>query len=186
MLKLMMLDMDGTLFDTSYVNYYSYKEVVGEYGYSLEYEFYREICNGRHYKEFLPLFSTEDVELMEIIHNKKKAVYPKYLDKARLNTTLLDSMRAAKSRGVHTCLVTTANKQNVIDILKCFEIYDDFELILTQEDIINPKPDPEGFLKAMHHFDVKPSECLIFEDSTVGLEAAKRSGADYMQVYNYR
>ena len=47
----------------------------------------------------------------------------------------------------------------------------------TQEDIHKPKPDPEGFLLAMEHFGVTPADSVIFEDSDVGIEAARASGA---------
>ena len=72
MLKLMILDMDGTLFDTTGVNYHSYKDAISEYGYDVDYDFYRYECNGKHYKDFLPLFATDDKELMEIIHQNQK------------------------------------------------------------------------------------------------------------------
>ena len=52
-----------------------------------------------------------------------------------------------------------------------------FDLILTHNDISKPKPDPEGFITAMKHFNVEAKDCLIFEDSKPGIEAAKSSGA---------
>lgn len=186
MLKLVILDMDGTLFDTTDVNYYSYKEAIAEYGYDVDHDFYKNEINGKHYKEFLPLFATDDPELMEIIHDKKKELYPKHLNKARLNEGLIQTVRALRKTGVMAALVTNASKKNVFDIVECFGLTKDFDLIITQEDISKPKPDPESFIMAMEHFGVKREETIIYEDSGVGLEAAKRSGAEYCQVYGYR
>lgn len=186
MLKLMILDMDGTLFDTTGVNYHSYKEAVSEYGYDVDYDFYRYECNGKHYKDFLPLFATDDKELMEIIHQKKLDLYQKHLDKARLNEPLLSLVKSSKKDGVQIALVTNASRQNVEDILNTFGIRECFDYVMTQEDIRKPKPDPSCFIETMQRFGVKPEETLIFEDSPVGLQAAKNSGAEYYQVYNYR
>ena len=81
--------------------------------------------------------------------------------------------------------MTTASKTNVIEMLEHFGVSDRFELILTQEDIVKSKPDPEGFLKAMEHFGIEPSDTVIFEDSDTGIEAAMRSGAAVMRVMKF-
>jgi HAD superfamily hydrolase (TIGR01509 family) len=54
--------------------------------------------------------------------------------------------------------------------------------ILTSDDVTESKPSPEAFLKAMSIEGVTPAETLIFEDSDVGLAAAKASGAAYFKV----
>ena len=60
-----------------------------------------------------------------------------------------------------------------------------FDLILTHEDITKSKPDPEGFLKAMKLFNVEARDCLIFEDSSVGIEAAEKTGATVFVAKGY-
>ncbi len=54
--------------------------------------------------------------------------------------------------------------------------------ILAGTDIAVSKPAPDCFLEAMRREGCTPSETLIFEDSAIGLEAARRSGAAYFQV----
>ncbi len=54
--------------------------------------------------------------------------------------------------------------------------------ILTGEDIAQSKPAPDCFLEAMRRESCTPAETLIFEDSEIGLEAARRSGAPYIRV----
>ena len=75
--------------------------------------------------------------------------------------------------------------QNVRDILNYFEVNDYFDLILSQEDVTFKKPSPEGFLKAIELAKVSINDVLIFEDSDVGIEAAKLSGAKFVRVYGY-
>ena len=53
-MKLVIVDLDGTLFDTKDVNYHAYKDAITPYGYDIDYKYYCDFCNGRHYKEFLP------------------------------------------------------------------------------------------------------------------------------------
>ena len=121
---------------------------------------------------------------MQAIHKAKKKEYKNYLDKAVLNTGLVDIVRLMHAE-YKTAVVTTASRENCFDILNQFDLEEFFDLILTHDDITKSKPDPEGFLKAMNYFNVKPEETIIFEDSEVGLEAAERSGAYYYRTYRF-
>lgn len=183
-MKLVIVDLDGTLFDTKDVNYHAYKDAIAPFGYEIDYEYYCGFCNGRHYLDFLPQITTEDKEILTQMHNAKKTAYQKHLDKAILNKGLVDIIRLLRKE-YKTAVVTTASKENCYDILKQFGLVDLFDLILTHDDITKSKPDPEGFLKAMQHFGVTPKETIIFEDSEVGIEAAQKSEAFYYKTYRF-
>ncbi len=183
-MKLAIFDLDGTLFDTKDVNYYAYKEAVSKYGYNIDYEYYCGYCNGRHYMDFLPQIVGTDETILKSIHSDKKNLYSKYLDKAVMNEPLFQIIRLIKKE-CKTSLVTTASEKNCMDILNFFHVEKSFDLILTHEDIEKTKPDPEGFLRAMDFFAVSPKESVIFEDSEVGVEAARRSGAFYYKTFGF-
>lgn len=183
-MKLLIVDLDGTLFDTKDVNYHAYKDAIAPYGYTIDYQYYCEFCNGRHYLDFLPQITTQDESVLTTMHKSKKEAYKKHLDKAVMNQGLVDIIRFMRSE-YKTAVVTTASKENCYDILGQFGVLDLFDLVLTHDDITKSKPNPEGFLKAMAYFDAKPEETIIFEDSDVGLEAAERSGAHYYKTYRY-
>ena len=183
-MKLLIVDLDGTLFDTKDVNFCAYQEAVGQYGYTMDYDYYCKFCNGRHYQQFLPQITTEDPEILSAMHKLKKAAYKKYISHAKINTHLVNILRLMKAE-YKIALVTTASKQNCDDLLEQFDLRGLFDLVLTQDDITCPKPDPEGFLKAMAFFSATPEETVIFEDSDVGLEAAERSGAFYYRTYRF-
>jgi HAD superfamily hydrolase (TIGR01509 family) len=61
-----------------------------------------------------------------------------------------------------------------------------FDYIVSNEDVENPKPDPEGYVKVMQRFDVGRRETLIVEDSDVGWQAAMGAGANVLRVANAR
>lgn len=56
------------------------------------------------------------------------------------------------------------------------------ELLISSDDVVKSKPDPECYLKAAAHFDLDISECLILEDSKTGVAAGKASGAKVVAV----
>lgn len=173
--KLALFDLDGTLFDTKDVNYCAYNEALSLYGYSIDYKFYCEYCNGRHYSDFIPQI-VDKTDLFSDIHQKKKELYSKYLSKARMNSELFSLIETIKD-DYYVAIVTTASKKNTMEILSNFDKRDLFDLILTQDDITHTKPDPEGFIKAMEYFSISSDNTIIYEDSKTGIEAAKKSGA---------
>lgn len=180
-MKLAIFDMDGTLYNTNDVNYYSYKEALNKYGVELDYDYYCNYCNGRHYTVFIPDMVNNDKEKIEDIHNIKKNAYSKYLDKVIINSHLFNIIESIKNN-YKIVLVTTASKKNTMEILEYTNKLELFDLIITAEDIINPKPNPEGFNKAIKYYDANSKDCIIFEDSNVGIEAALKTGASVIRI----
>lgn len=181
--KLAMFDLDGTLYDTRDVNYYSYKAALENFGIDLDYDYFSRFCNGKHYKTFLPEIM-KNTEYMEEVHNLKKKFYAEYLDRARENTHLFQIIQCIKN-DYYIALVTTASRKNSEEILEYHNRLNEFDLIISQEDVKNKKPDPEGFLKAMAFFNIRKEDSLIYEDSDVGIEAAISSGATVFTVKGY-
>ncbi len=96
-----------------------------------------------------------------------------------------------KQQNYQLALTTTTSinnvdryRQNNINIKQKIDIDEVFSLILTRENVENIKPHPEMYLKAIDYFDVKPEECLIFEDSLIGVEAAHQAGIEVVAIYD--
>ena len=183
-MKLALIDMDGTLFDTRYVNFYAYNEALKEFNTSIDEEYFCNECNGKHYKTFLPQYLNSDEDI-EKVHHLKKEAYFKFLDKARINTHLFSIIEGLKKENYKIALCTTASKKNTYDILDYFNKREIFDLILTQEEIKNKKPNPEVFLKAMEYYNAKPEDTLIFEDAEVGIIAARETKASVFVVNKF-
>ncbi len=100
-------------------------------------------------------------------------------------------LKALKARGFVLAIASTTKKDNMDvyrnknkNIMSKALIDETFSLVYTREDVSQMKPDPEIYLKAMKALGFEPSECLIFEDSLIGAEAAKASGAEVAVVYD--
>ena len=180
---LAVFDMDGTLFDTRKTNFLAYKDAIKEVaGRSIEYNLFNKISNGQSYKKFIPeiigKISNEDLEK---IHVLKKNFFQQYLKFVIKNDHLFRIILAIKDTYI-IALATTASKQNANEILIFFKVRDLFEIVVTQEDVVNLKPNPECFTNIMREVDIEPANTLIFEDSIVGMKAARLSKANVINI----
>ncbi len=82
-------------------------------------------------------------------------------------------------------LVTSSEKIITLELLKQTQLEKDFNYILTRDDSLKVKPDPWPYIHTMTHFKTEPSHTIIFEDSKVGLEAARNSGAHAIKAEWY-
>lgn len=174
-------DLDGTLFDTTDVNFRAYAESLRESGFTLSREHYTKACHSRSYREFLPPLVNNDPQIVETVHLRKIELYDGYAGEAIPNIHLFNIISAIRST-YHTVVVTTASRACAKAILKNFNYLDFFDLLITGDDVTKSKPHPECYLKSMDYFGTDKENTLIFEDSPQGIEAARKSGANVIIV----
>ena len=87
-------------------------------------------------------------------------------------------IKSLKSNGIRTAVVTSSNLMKMDNVYRCHPGFREmFDMILTSEDFSESKPSPYCYLKAMRLFGAGPEDCVVFEDSLAGLQAARASGA---------
>lgn len=181
MIKAIITDFDGTLVDTFEANLLAYQESFDAEGITLTDERYHE-CFGYRFDRFMQAMSVNDKATAARIKESKKDVYPKYFSHLNPNHSLIALITTFHQMGGKTAIASTARKENLMNAVNYLGIADYFDLIFAGVDVKQGKPNPEIYLKAMVALGVSPEETLIFEDSQVGIEAAKASGAHYMIV----
>ena len=63
-------------------------------------------------------------------------------------------------------------------------VLSELDLLVTNQDVKEPKPSPEGYLKVLKHFNISPQDAMIVEDSPKGIKAATAAGCKIMKVDN--
>ena len=181
-IKLLLLDFDGTLADTRRANTLAYVDALAEEGYALDERTYTDKYFGMRCPEFLADIGFTSPEDIGRIRRRKIEFYPSHFDTVRLNRPLWDFVCSFRRAGGRAWVVSTGHADNIRNAMRFLGIADGFDGILTGDDAADPKPAPDCFLAAMAAEGVMPEETLIFEDSEIGLEAARRSGAVYVRV----
>ena len=100
-------------------------------------------------------------------------------------------LQALKKAGKRLALATVTTRvqlqiyeQENVNLRRKARLGEMFDLIISKEDIVHKKPHPEIYQKVMAHFDAAPQECLVFEDSYLGVLAAKNAGIEVVNVYD--
>lgn len=100
-------------------------------------------------------------------------------------------LKKLKRCGMQLVIATTTKKTNMNiyrtenkNIISKAMIDEYFTLVYTREDAQKIKPNPEIHIKVMEQLGVRPEECIIFEDSLIGIEAAKNAGIEVVAIYD--
>lgn len=176
MIDTIITDFDGTLVDTFEANFKAYQMTFAKNGITLTEEKYRE-CFGYRYDRFMQEMGIEDANLANAIREAKKQYYPDYFQFIKPNKALIELIEGFKNMGNKTAIASTASRNNLMNVVNYFNFSPYFDLIYAGQDIKNGKPSPEIYLRAMSELKSEPENTLIFEDSEVGIKAAKASGA---------
>lgn len=191
--RLILLDFDGTLADTRRANAQAYVATLREAGYELTEEEYLDRYFGVRCDEFLQNYGIHDPAERERLRLRKIELYPAFFDSVTLNRPLWEFCCRFRAQGGRVWIVSTGSRANIDHAMRHLGIGGPdtpaaecpngrVDGILAGPDIARPKPAPDCFLEAMRREGVPPGETLIFEDSAVGLEAARLSGAPFFRV----
>lgn len=128
----------------------------------------------------------------EEIHKLRNKITENYMRKeVRYKKDADKVIKKLKELGFKLAIGTTTRRWNIETydseneniISKC-RFKDMFDIIVAKEDVSKRKPDPEVHEKIMNYLQVKPEECLIIEDSLLGVESAKNAGIDVVTIYD--
>jgi HAD superfamily hydrolase (TIGR01509 family) len=96
------------------------------------------------------------------------------------------AVRALHAQGRTLAVTSSAVADAIDEILRRFELRDLFALIIDGSEVTHGKPDPEAYLLTARKLGIEPRACVVFEDSSVGVVAAKRAGMTCIAVRNVR
>ena len=87
-----------------------------------------------------------------------------------------------KKEGYRLAVCSNSIRHTIEVMMEKADLIQYLEEILSNEDVVRSKPDPEIYIKAMGKMNLTPSECLILEDNKNGIKAAMDSGAYVLAV----
>ncbi len=179
-LEALIFDMDGVLCDTMPFHleaWLQYSASVPELAAASRDRL--EQMGGKRNEELLPELLGHPVSDVDIRRwgSEKEAVY-RELIKGRIEwlAGLVPFLAQAKAHGLRIGLGTSACRENVELLLAHENLGDFFETRVIDADVERGKPDPQCYLLVAERLGVEPAKCLVFEDATAGVQAARNAG----------
>lgn len=107
----------------------------------------------------------------------KEEIYREMLG-SRIAESLVPGLRAFLDlyRGAPLAVATNAEKENVDFVLERAGLRSYFQVVVDGHQVSQPKPDPEIYLRAASLLEIRPSDCIVLEDSHTGVAAAQAAG----------
>jgi len=119
-------------------------------------------------------FTNEEMEYWSI--EKEKRYQEEYRPHLRLIAGLADFLESAYAKKIPMAIGSAAIPLNIDFILDELNIRQYFSAVVSADDVVISKPDPETFLKAAGLLNTAPGACMVFEDAPKGVEAARNAG----------
>lgn len=180
--RAVLLDFNGTLSDDEDLLADVFAQIVRErWDAVLSTEDYRTRLLGLSDHEIVERLAAEHGEDSEAVRNQMLASRRDlYLKRTRASSPVSndaqDLVRKLVAQGARVGIVTGAQRFEVEDVLVGCGLRDAFEVVICTEDVTAGKPDPEGYTTAAAMLGIDVGRCLVFEDSPVGVQAAKSAG----------
>jgi beta-phosphoglucomutase family hydrolase len=179
----LIFDCDGTLADTMPAHYLAWTAMLSRYGITFTEKRFYEL-GGVPTAKIIRILSEEfgvPVDDVERMTHEKETGFLEHLHAIEPVVSVVSV--AERYRGKLPMAVASGGYRDTIQrTLEKIGIQDWFDTVVTAEDTKRHKPEPDVFLEAAWRLGVDPAVCVVFEDTDIGLEAAKRSGAEGIDV----
>ena len=188
-IRAVLFDLDGVLVDATEWHYEALNRALGLFGYTISRYEHLTTYNGLPTRKKLEMLSVEKA-LPRGLHDIIAKTKQKYTREEIMRncTPVFEKefmIRQLKRDGYKLACCSNAVRESVERMLLASGIVEQFDFLISNEDVTKPKPDPEMYLRTFAQLGVAPAECVIVEDAEHGVEAARKTGAHVCRVTGF-
>lgn len=178
----LIFDCDGTLADTMPAHYRAWLQILQPHGVAFPEERFYALGGVPAGKIIEMLFAEAGkVADLDLLTRQKEAAFVAHSDEIRPIEKVVEIARQA--RGSKPLAVASGGHRHIVErTLRQLGILEWFAVLVTAEDTLRHKPEPDVFLEAARRLAVVPARCTVYEDSDTGVEAARRAGMHWVDV----
>lgn len=173
-----LFDLNGTMIDDMQYHIKAWHGILNSLGANISMEQMKEECYGKNNelldRIFPGRFSEEEKNRMS--YEKETAYQAAFRPMLKLLPGLHPFLDKAGKASIPMAIGSAAIMYNIDFVLDGLQIRPHFPVIISAEQVLNSKPDPETYLKCADQLGVPYGDCIVFEDAPKGVEAAARAG----------
>lgn len=180
--KAYLFDCDGTITDSMPAHYRAWRAVLGEWGAELPEDLFYG-WGGRLVVDIIADLNERQGLRMPVaeVAARRDELFQAMLGEVTAVPGVLAHIEESFGR-VPFGVVSGSTRESVTASLTALDLLDRFEVLVCAEDYARPKPDPEGYLLGARLLGVEPGDCLVFEDTDLGVAAATAAGMASVRV----
>jgi len=177
-----LFDCDGTIVDSMPLHYIAWKTAFSEWNCPFPEDLFYS-WGGKPTREIVATLNKMHGLAMpvEALAEHKEELYFKMLPQLKAIPEVLEQIEAQHGR-IPFAVVSGGRRESVLRSLTALHLLDKFDTIVGAEDYTNGKPAPDAFLVAAARLGVAPKDCLVFEDTDLGVQAATAAGMASVRV----
>ncbi len=172
-------DMDGVLVDNAECHIRAWIQIGKELGRDLDEAQVRAVF-GRRNTEMIAALLGESLSPGQVKEygERKEEIYRGLIaPELKPVPGLRDLLEELKSERFATAVATSGPMANADLVMDGLRLRPWFDVIVTGAEVPGGKPEPDIFLAAARRLNLRPEQCVVFEDSVSGIEAARRAGS---------
>jgi beta-phosphoglucomutase-like phosphatase (HAD superfamily) len=181
-IQALIFDCDGTLADTMPAHYQAWLEVLRPHGIDFPKDRFYAMGGMPTDKIVIELSGEagKSLDVSALVRDKALA-FERKIGEVRPVAKVVEVARA--HRGQVPMAVASGGQRRMVErTLAQIGVLDWFPVVVTAEDTHQHKPEPDVFLEAARRLGVAPAACTVYEDTDLGLEAARRAGMRWVDV----
>ena len=177
--RALLFDMNGTLIADSIYHSQAFALFFSRYNLSQDWEELLGMVHGWRDDQIMRKVFGNKLTVPEVtrLSEEKEAIYRElYAPHIVAVPGAIVLIRKAKAAGIKLAIATSSPRSNLDFVIRGLGLEEYIEVTLSGGDVGGAKPDPEIYLEAARRLGCGPEECVVFEDSQVGIEAGLRAG----------
>jgi len=177
-----LFDCDGTIVDSMPLHYLAWKKTLSEWKCDFSEELFYK-WGGMPVAEVIATLNRERGLQMPVeeLEHRKENLYYELLPQLKAIPEVLEHIEEQHSK-IPFAVVSGSTRKSVIKSLTIVNLLGRFETLVCAGEYQKSKPDPEAFLMAAANLGVAPEVCLVFEDTDMGIQAARAAGMASVKV----
>ena len=180
--KAYLFDCDGTIADSMPLHYVAWRRALGEWNCIFPEELFY-LWGGKPIVEIIETLNREQGLAMPVavVAERKEEYYYELLPQLTAVPEVVEHIEASFGK-IPFAVVSGSTRESVVASLEVLGLLDRFETLVCAGDYRRSKPHPEPFLMAAAQLGIDPADCLVFEDTEMGIDSARAGGMGWVKV----
>ncbi len=185
-MKCILFDLDGVVIDSEPGAFGMFKSTLNKKGIDISMDTlmgYIGKTSSAIATEIVKIYDIDQTPEEFLQEHRSNGNYYADSDDLQPMLGLMDCLDSIKKKNISMGIVSSTRSNSVLAALNRLSLTKYFDVIVCGDMVQKNKPSPEGYIKAANYLNAKPTECLVIEDSPIGIQAGKNAG---MKVIGFK